>query len=199
MLAGPLLHLLLHGRSLTSIRALHNNPHSNDDSFGLIGGQFHVVGWPKAAIWHLHYPSLGVRGGGSRLGHLGPPCYGLGLLLPFLRRLGLGQVSQRLLHSLHPLPGRTLPCGPGALAHARVRMFPFLGQPCDLGPRLLQVLFQRLLPAEGAGAGTGSHSHPVLRHPLQGNGPGSHQRGRDLCQQLIQGPSWATRKSDSMW
>ena len=77
---------------------------------------------------------------------------------------------------------------PGALAHARVRMFPFLGQPCDLGPRLLQVLFQRLLPAEGAGAGTGSHSHPVLRHPLQGNGPGSHQRGRDLCQQLIQGP-----------
>ena len=67
-------------------------------------------------------------------------------------------------------------------------MFPFLGQPCDLGPRLLQVLFQRLLPAEGAGAGTGSHSHPVLRHPLQGNGPGSHQRGRDLCQQLIQGP-----------
>ena len=95
-----------------------NNPHSNDDSFGLIGGQFHVVGWPKAAIGHLHYPSLGVRGGGSRLGHLGPPCYGPGfamvwvLLLPFPSPLGPGAGIATPAPLAPPAPGPHAPLRP---------------------------------------------------------------------------------------
>ena len=32
-----------------------------------VGGELHVVGWPEAAIGHLHHPRLGVRGRGPRL------------------------------------------------------------------------------------------------------------------------------------
>ena len=136
------------GRAWPASVPLLDDRHSHYDSLGLIGGQLDVVGWPKAAIGHLHHPGLRVRGGDPRRRYFGSLSDGLGLLLAFLGSLRLGQVVQGLLYSLHPLPGRSLPSGSFPLVYSRVGMLPLLCQPFHLGPRRLQVRLQGLLPAK---------------------------------------------------
>ena len=87
--ARPPEQLLLHGRRLPCSVPDDVTP-THDDSVGAIGGQFHIVGWPEAAIRHLYHPCLGVCGGHPCLGDLAALSAG-GVLLAFLLRLCPGR------------------------------------------------------------------------------------------------------------
>src|ERR671919_120604 len=162
MAARALGYLVLHRQRLSLISAPVDHLYSHDDLAAHICGHLDVVGWPKAAVRHLHHSGLGVGGGHPGLRHLGGTLLSRLAPLTLFNHLDLGQLGQGLFYPLQALPGRPFPSGSLSVGDPWVRVLSLFSQAFHLGLSGLQTFFQTGLPAKGLPASTGPDPQAVL-------------------------------------
>ena len=185
-----MLDLVEHRGELSPVAAavVHCDSH-NDLTVGS-GGQLNVVSRMKPAISHLHHPRLGIGARCSRLAALSVLPFGLvGLsrcrLFVLLLLIDFRQLLQRFGQALFALLGRSL-IGRAPTHCQRPGKHRF--RPQGLGPGL--ALVPGTTSASSGGEkippGTGSYSHPVLRHSRQFHQTLIHQHCHTIGEQVIE-------------
>ena len=176
---------LQHGPQQAAVGARRVDVNIDHDLASPDGSDLAVVGWPEAAIRHLHDARLRIGGRDARLFLLlDLLLVGLAPPLPLGFQLGgsLKCPGDPLLElACCPLASRLEApvAGVGIFVHFALQML-------DQTSRLLQMLVQALLAAERRGSRAGPHPHPVLRQLDRINQSIGRQHGDMLRQKLVQ-------------